>query len=348
MLEESLSGDFALIKAWKADRSGNLIFRKTAINFNVPMAKAGRIVVAEVEEILEVGEIPPEHVMVPGIYVHRIVLGAHYEKPIFVRPPLAPSRLEKKVRIARRAALEFRSGMYANLGIGLPMLASNYVPNGIDVRLQSENGLLGMGPWAWHPEMQTDNAWSQANMSKIDPEIVNAAKMPVTALPGASYVASDESFSMIRGGHFHVTLLGALQVSRKGDLANWMVPGNTISGQFWFLTQKYWPILVFDQKNIGQFWFLAKRIWPIFGFWPNKILAQTTPLTFIKILANFWFLVSKILANFRFVTLKELFGSNTKEICIISAGKKGKFQIFFRQIDPWYGRSHGSDQSSQD
>ena len=123
---------------------------------------------------------------------------------------------EKRERIVRRAARELQNGFYVNLGIGMPTLVANHVPPGIEVILQSENGMLGVGPFPLE--------------GSEDPDLVNASKETVTELPGSVYVSSADSFAMIRGGHIDLSILGAMEVDEEGNLANWMVPGKVVKG----------------------------------------------------------------------------------------------------------------------
>jgi 3-oxoacid CoA-transferase len=235
LLETALKGDVAIVRAWKADTAGNCIFRSTTKTYGVLMPKAARLAIVEAEHVVPVGSLDPDHIDLPGIYIDRIcpaTSAKHIEKIVLAQPTSSSStdtestkkqssaadeEARKRTRIARRAARELKDGAYVNLGVGIPTLAPSFLPPSTKVWLQSENGIVGMGPYP-------------RTIEEADPDTINAGKEAVTLVPGASTFDSAESFAMIRGGHVDVSLLGALQVSASGDLANYIIPGKAFNG----------------------------------------------------------------------------------------------------------------------
>lgn len=215
----ALRGDVAFIRAWRADRAGNLQYRLTEQNFNRAMATAAELVVAEVEEIVEVGEIAPEYVHTPGLYIDYLVQAHLTPEELGSSADVkggAKKVNESRMNMAHRALAELCPGDVVNLGIGIPTLVADLITPEHGVNLHTENGMLGVGP---APE----------DGGAMDYP-VNAGKIPVTALPGASYFDSADSFGMIRGGHVDVAVMGGLQVDEHGNLANWAVPGKPLLG----------------------------------------------------------------------------------------------------------------------
>lgn len=238
LLVECPKWDYALIKAHQADRYGNLTYRGTWRGLNSLCAMGAIFTIAEVDEVVEVGEIAPEDVLTPGIWVQRVVkapynanpatfiMGASSDVPkeVWIKAKMIPSEeeqpeevqpiLEKKVRkgltdelICARAAKEIREGMYVNLGAGMPTGVANHIPDDLDVFLHAENGILGYR--------------GTKSPQEVDFTVANAGAQPVAAMPGTSFLNCCDAFAMIRGKVLDLTIVGAYQISEKGDIANY-------------------------------------------------------------------------------------------------------------------------------
>lgn len=218
LLIPALRGDVAFVRAWRADTAGNLAYRMTEQNFNRAMATAARVVVAEVEEIVPVGQLKPEEIHTPSSFVDYLVVAPLTEENLgsSAGPLKRGDGSSARERIAARALKELKEGDIVNLGVGIPTLVAQGITPDMGIILHTENGMLGVGP---SPEEGSAMEYP-----------VNAGKIPVTALPGSSYFDSADSFAMIRGGHIDVAIMGGLQVDEGGNLANWAVPGRPLLG----------------------------------------------------------------------------------------------------------------------
>lgn len=216
---EGIRGNVAIIRAWKADTAGNLQYRMTEQNFNRAMSTAADIVIAEVQEIVPVGDINPNEIHTPGCFVDYLVQKTLSEEDLGTSASVGSSKVidEKRMNMAKRAFTELNKGDVVNLGIGIPTLVADLIKPEDGIILHTENGMLGVGP---------EPADGKGAMYYP----VNAGKVPVTALPGSSYFDSADSFAMIRGGHIDVAIMGGLEVDASGNLANWSVPGKPLLG----------------------------------------------------------------------------------------------------------------------
>ena len=226
VLEHAIHVDYALLRAYRADRAGNVQFRGGSQNLNPSFAKAARIAIIEVDQIVEVGGIPPELVNLPGIFVSRVVQSTHpldvknLHTPSIRRPADKPRLYNGKpaltrAAIAKRAAGLVKEGSYVNLGTGIPTMVSNYLGNR-NVWLHAENGILGYGEI-----LQGDD---------VDLDMYNASGQFVSLRPGASFFDSVTSFEMARGGHINTVILGAYEVDQHANLANWSTSDATKGG----------------------------------------------------------------------------------------------------------------------
>jgi 3-oxoacid CoA-transferase len=216
---KGIKGNVAFIRAWRADTAGNLQYRMTENNFNKAMATAADLVIAEVEEIVPVGEIAPENIHTQGCFVDYLVQATLTLEDLGTSASVSSSKKVDEVRMnmAKRALQELKKGDVVNLGIGIPTLVADLITEEYGIILHTENGMLGVGP------VPTDGGGAMNYP-------VNAGKIPVTPQLGSSYFDSAESFAMIRGGHIDVAIMGGLECDEAANLANWAVPGKPLLG----------------------------------------------------------------------------------------------------------------------
>ena len=215
----AIKGDVSLIRAWKADTAGNLQYRMTESNFNPAAAMASKLVIAEVEEIVPVGELDPNLIHTQSCFVDYLVQATLEEDDLgsSASVTLSDKKVDdRRLNMAKAALAQLQRGDLVNLGIGIPTLVADFISEEDGIILHTENGMLGVGP-----EPEEGGAMEYP---------VNAGKIPVTALKGSSYFDSATSFGMIRGGHVNVAIMGGLQVDQNGNLANWAVPGKPLLG----------------------------------------------------------------------------------------------------------------------
>lgn len=220
VFEKAIKGNVALLRAWKADTAGNVCYRRTEQNFNAAMAMAADLVIVEVEYIVPVGEIDPDHIHTQGCFVDYLVQGTISVDELGSSASMKSSLKrvdEARLNMAKRALKELKKGDVVNLGIGIPTLVADFIKPEDEIILHSENGMLGIGP------APTDGGGA------LDYP-VNAGKIPVTAVKGTSYFDSSTSFAMIRGGHIDAAVMGGLQVDESANLANYTVPGKPLLG----------------------------------------------------------------------------------------------------------------------
>ena len=214
-----LRADVAFVRAWQADTAGNLVYRMTERNFNPMMATAARLVIAEVEQIVPLGALQPDQIHTPGCFVDYLVQAHTSLEDLGSSASVEASGKkadDTRMAMARRALAELHPGDVVNLGIGIPTLVADLITPEHGITLHTENGMVGVGP-------------APVSGGALDYP-VNAGKQPVTALPGAAYFDSAESFAMIRGRHIDVAIMGGLQVDEAANLANWAVPGQPLLG----------------------------------------------------------------------------------------------------------------------